>query len=231
MNRASGASRSPACSPSSDSRPAFSRRRPSSSLSPRPASMPGNTVRYVLPTFLVWPLLLALAWEAAERPARRLLARADARRPCRLRDRGAVAVDCPTRSNALPARAATDHGRTPRGEQCRSRLRRVLGGLSGDFRERRQACGLAARARVRFSPSLCPASWRARAAGLSSGAAPRPRASRARLGSPAASSNSPAGAGSSSRIQTRFMQRIQRPVTKSSAVCARPFASEAKRVG
>ena len=37
-------------------------------------SMPGNTVRYVLPAFLVWPLLWALGWEKAGPRARRLLA-------------------------------------------------------------------------------------------------------------------------------------------------------------
>ncbi len=36
-------------------------------------SIPGNTVRYVLPVFLVWPLLFALAWESAGRPGRRFL--------------------------------------------------------------------------------------------------------------------------------------------------------------
>ena len=38
------------------------------------AAVPGNIVRYVLPIFLVWPLVLALAWECAGRRVRRGLA-------------------------------------------------------------------------------------------------------------------------------------------------------------
>lgn len=38
------------------------------------ATGPGNIVRYVLPAFLVWPLIFALAWEIAGRQARRGLA-------------------------------------------------------------------------------------------------------------------------------------------------------------
>ena len=37
------------------------------------ASMPGNIVRYVLPVYLLWPLVVALAWESAGRPLRHVL--------------------------------------------------------------------------------------------------------------------------------------------------------------
>lgn len=38
------------------------------------ASVPGNIVRYVMPAFLVWPLVVALAWEVAGGAAKRVLA-------------------------------------------------------------------------------------------------------------------------------------------------------------
>ncbi len=38
------------------------------------AAVPGNIVRYILPLFLVWPLVVAMAWEAAGRAARCALA-------------------------------------------------------------------------------------------------------------------------------------------------------------
>lgn len=37
------------------------------------ATVPGNIVRYILPAFLVWPLVVALAWEVAAPLARRAL--------------------------------------------------------------------------------------------------------------------------------------------------------------